>query len=92
MVSYASGVAALAVNILALMIVLGLCWAAMLWLGGNEHGHRRRRGDTDSGEPIERAKPAWIDDPCDACNGMGASPGDGRLEPCRECYGTGVLS
>ena len=38
----------LAINLVALIIVLGLCWGAMMWLGSAPHGH---------GHAQSRAKP-----------------------------------
>lgn len=82
---------ALAINLLALLIVLGLCWGAMMWLSGRFHGH--------GGAPTveidgigDLTMPATSTDPCEVCDGVGAQLTQGKLAPCHECYGTGVLS
>lgn len=117
-----------AINILALLIVLGLCWAAMVWLGGRHHGQSRAlkpiipfeaeylerlatSGESDnpqsdsvqsnstqpdnaqsnnaqSNNPLSLMSNA----PCTVCEGVGAQQTRGKLAPCPECLGTGVLS
>lgn len=105
--------AALAINLLALIIVLGLCWAAMMWLSGRFHGQRRtgdfhvdywdetsvsapgRAADsteTETGRASRQASVTASETPCTVCEGVGAQNSQGRLAPCPECYGTGVLS
>ena len=83
--------AILAINLLALLIVLGLCWAAMMWLSGRFHGHGGATtvevdgiGDFSQPQATEAA--------CSECEGVGAHNSNGRLVPCPTCYGTGVLS
>ena len=81
---------ALALNLLALVIVLGMCWAAMMWLSGRFHGH----GGATTQQPDgvgDLSMPLRADEPCGECDGVGARQQRGKLEPCRECYGTGVL-
>ena len=85
---------AFALNILALIMVLGLCWAAMMWLPGRFHGH----GDTVMIDDFDRvdfvdSRVGHLGDeaPCSLCAGVGASHERGRLQPCPECEGTGLL-
>lgn len=89
-------VAGLAVNLLALLIVLGLCWGAMMWLSDGFHSHRATTIDLDGvGDPNMFAAPTEpiIDvASCDTCEGVGAHNTDGRVAPCTECFGTGILS
>jgi len=85
--------AVLAINLLALLIVLGLCWAAMMWLSGRFHGHGGATtvqvdGVGDLSQPRTRSAEAA----CLECEGVGAHNADGKLAPCPACYGTGVLS
>lgn len=89
----------LAINLLALVIVLGMCWAAIMWLGNKSHGQRFSRdsfegaaeggyvniADVDVTSPIS-------DEACAVCAGVGAQQTRGKLAPCPECFGTGVLS
>lgn len=88
---YADRVTALAVNLLALLIVLGLCWGAMMWLSGRFHGHGGAT-TTEVDGVGDLSRPAADDTPCTVCEGVGATSRRGKLEPCRQCYGTGVLS
>lgn len=81
---------ALAINLLALLIVLGLCWAAMMWLSGRFHGHGGATTVEVDGVG-DLSQPTAPEAPCMACEGVGAQNSDGKLAPCRECYGTGVL-
>lgn len=91
-----------ALNILALLLVLGLCWFAMVFLTGRFHGHRgidesNGFGDADVREPASRdsatGMPVTVPestDACPACEGVGATQSRGRLMPCPQCEGTGV--
>lgn len=93
---------ALAINLIALLIVLGLCWTAMMWLSGRFHGQPRGSvveyddaSVTREAEPdptIERLARAASEAPCTLCEGVGAQNTHGQLRPCSECYGTGVLT
>ncbi|MEM7095543.1 MAG: hypothetical protein AAF567_21250 [Actinomycetota bacterium] len=83
-----------AINILALLLVLGLCWMAMMWLSGRFHGHGAGgrfaddyERDIMTGLPVE-----LFDDgvSCPVCEGVGATQERGKLRPCHECQGTGV--
>lgn len=103
---------ALAANLLALIIVLGLCWVAMMWLSGRFHGghmiessefefdtveidddaHTIRRTRFDAEGAHDLPVDIKTEPPCMACEGVGATTTQGRLSPCSECFGTGVLS
>ena len=107
--AYTWRVAAFALNLLALLIVLGLCWGAMMWLSGRFHGQRQRssvefetviefddakitgRGERDFGRGIDPVSAASSEMPCAVCDGVGAHSAQGKLAPCPECYGTGVV-
>ena len=82
---------ALAINLLALLIVLGLCWAAMMWLSGRFHGYRGATTvEVDGVSDLSQSTASEA--PCAACEGVGAQNLSGKLAPCAECYGTGVLA
>lgn len=81
---------AFAINILALIIVLGLCWAAMMWLSGRSHGHAPTTVEVDGIGDL--TMPMNSAEPCTTCQGVGARQRGGRLWPCQECFGTGVLN
>ena len=110
---------ALVMNLLGLIIVLGLCWMAMMWLSRGFHGvPKAERGlfsdnpepdmtypaipdaairELDSSallpsEPRDLPMTTGTDSPCQHCEGVGAKTSSGRLRPCPECLGTGVLS
>jgi len=82
---------AIAVNLLALLIVLGMCWAAMMWLSGRFHGHSRTTTSELDGIG-DLSAPGSPETPCTACQGVGAKSSRGRLVPCEMCHGTGVLN
>ena len=82
--------AALAINMLALLIVLGLCWGAMMWLSGRFHGHGGATTTHVDGVG-DLSQPVAAEAPCAVCEGVGAHNSHGKLAPCPECYGTGVL-
>lgn len=79
----------LAINILALLLVVGMCWTAMVWYSGRFH----RVVDETDGEvhyvalPVDTPGPGA---PCIPCEGVGATSLLGRLAPCPACQGTGV--
>lgn len=83
-----------AINILALLLVLGLCWFAMVWLTRRFHGHGSERAgdeidyhrDIMTGLPM----PARPGSDCTECKGVGATQHRGKLMPCRMCEGTGT--
>ena len=77
---------ALALNIIALVLVVAISWLGMVWLGGRIHARRKER---DLDEP--RAE--WMpepDSPCDVCKGVGAVHKRGSIRPCPMCEGTGI--
>ena len=86
---------AFALNLLALLMVIGLCWAAMMWLSGRSHGHGRSSivtiddFDSDNVQFVDTGANAMA--PCGTCDGVGASHRRGRLQPCPQCEGTGIL-
>lgn len=82
---------AIAVNLLALLIVVGLCWIAMMWLSGRFHGHGRSTTFEVDGVG-DFSAPRTAETPCAVCEGVGATSKRGRLTPCAVCEGTGVLS
>ncbi len=81
-----------ALNILALVIVLGLCWFAMVFLTGRFHGHRGGVEPTGFGD-AEFPEPASLDflrgdDGRDLMTGLPvASPAAGA---CPACEGVGA--
>jgi len=100
--------AALAVNLIALLIVVGMCWVAMMWLSGRFHGHGSefeyesvqyrgstrivRKGRIDARGADDQVIQLPVEPPCAVCEGVGAHNDHGKLAPCPECYGTGVLT
>lgn len=85
---------ALALNLLALLIVLGLCWGAMMWLSGRFHGHGGATTvEVDGIGDMSKEMPHHEHDAaCVACEGVGAQTTRGKLAPCSQCHGTGILS
>jgi len=79
---------ALALNVLALVMVLGMCWMAMMWLSGRSHGFGAERHGLTADAVAERPET----DACSVCEGVGAKHASGKLEPCGVCRGTGVAS
>jgi len=67
-----------ALNILALLLVVGMCWLAMVWLSGRSHG--------------SHGSDRLAQDPCAECEGVGATQDLGRLMLCSICDGTGMRS
>ncbi len=82
-----------ALNILALLLVLGLCWFAMVFLTGRFHGHRgvdepTGFGDADAPEPASRDFPRSDADGRDLMTGLPvASP---AADACPACEGVGA--
>lgn len=80
---------AFALNIVALILVIGICWFAMVWLSGRMHGtgesHRIDKAGVSGDSAAGKSQ-----SPCDACDGSGARTNLGRLAPCPVCEGTGV--
>jgi len=86
-------VTALALNLLALLIVVGLCWGAMMWLSGRFHGHGgATTTEVDGVGDFTQPVATTTDAPCTVCDGVGALNARGKLAPCPECFGTGVLA
>lgn len=79
----------LAVNLLALLLVVGLCWLAMVWVTGRFH-HTDHEDVHIVALPVDEGdfEPG---DPCMVCEGVGAKRSAGRLAPCEVCRGTGVF-
>lgn len=77
---------AIVLNLVALILVVGICWAGMMWLAGRAHGHTARGTDE------------WVitevrsGDKCPECDGIGAKPTLGSLKPCPLCEGTGIYT
>ena len=81
-----------AINILALLLVLGLCWFAMVWLTGRFHGHGDGEEEFDLHHVAMPVTDPEAGAPCMTCEGVGASNDGGRVVPCGDCHGTGILS
>ena len=81
---------AIALNLVALLLVLAFVWAGMVLMSGHLHKKRLERGLPD-GDPDRKWNAPAPDDPCPECGGVGAHPRRGSLEPCGSCKGTGVL-
>ena len=82
----------LAINILALLLVLGMCWFAMVWYSGRFHGRVEEPEDELHyvALPVDEAE-VEAGAPCVVCEGVGARPQRGRVIPCEQCQGTGVV-
>ena len=86
MLSTLGPVAAVALNLLALVLVLGISWVGMMWLAGRVHG--KDEGDVE--EWVITA--VEIGDPCPECDGVGAKQRLGGLTTCELCEGTGEIT
>lgn len=82
---------ALALNIISLVLVLGICWLAMMWYTRHSKSHVnlfeaevQRDRVTPAG-----ATPAASGELCEACEGLGAKSVRGSITPCPACLGTG---
>ncbi|MGI9623007.1 MAG: hypothetical protein ACR2PK_09245 [Acidimicrobiales bacterium] len=82
--------AAVALNLLALMLVVGSSWLAMMWLANRAHS-RRYVDNLDAEEEwvITRVE---LGDPCPECDGVGAKQKLGGLETCELCEGRGEIT
>ncbi len=78
--------AAVAVNLLALVLVLGISWVGMMWLAGRVH----RASDVLDDEWVITA--VEVGDPCPECDGVGAKQKLGGLTMCELCEGTGEIT
>ena len=78
-----------AINILALILVLGLCWFAMVWLTGRFHGHGVDEMEELHLVALPEDRPVDVV-ACVTCEGVGANTTAGQLRPCPDCEGTGV--
>ena len=81
---------AVALNLVALLLVLGFVWGGMVLMSGHLHRKRLEQGLPDRDVDTEWDPPAR-NDPCPECGGVGAHPLRGSLQPCTACEGTGVL-
>lgn len=75
---------AIVLNLLALVLVVGISWFAMVWLSTRVH---RGLGVDDE---ADESSLGLSEHPCRTCKGVGAQQRLGRLEPCPVCEGTGV--
>lgn len=75
---------ALVANIVALVLVVAICWFGMRWLARRVHGH----GDLDA-ELEDLLTPGEVRK-CPECGGVGATRQRGQILPCPACEGTGV--
>ena len=81
---------ALALNLVALLLVLAFVWVAMVATSGYFHRRQRRERQPDGEMAMEPDSPTR-EDPCPRCGGVGAHHRRGSLTPCDSCEGTGVL-
>lgn len=79
---------ALAVNILALVLVIAFVWVGMVWFSG--WFHRRSGPHAPDGDVEITSHPHDSEAPCRRCDGVGATVRRGDLRPCERCEGTGV--
>lgn len=77
---------AVALNLLALVLVLGISWVGMMWLAGRVH---RKGGIVDDEWVITAVE---VGDPCPECDGVGAKQRLGGLTMCELCEGTGEIT
>ncbi len=77
--------AAVALNLVALILVLGISWVGMMWLAGRVHS---------KGVEVEEwvISPVEVGDPCPECDGVGAKHRISGLSPCELCEGTGEIT
>lgn len=86
MLSTLDAVAAVALNLLALVLVLGISWVGMMWLAGRVHGQDAADGADWIITAVE------VGDPCPECDGVGAKQRLGGLSMCELCEGTGEIT
>jgi len=80
---------AFALNIAALILVLGITWVGMIWLSGRIHGVGQpdEPRDPTTGLPVKGVEG---EAECVTCAGIGALTDAGKVSPCPACNGTGV--
>ncbi|MFV2039956.1 MAG: hypothetical protein ACC660_06910 [Acidimicrobiales bacterium] len=76
---------AFVLNLVALVLVVGISWGGMMWLGTKLHA----RDKTDDEWVITEVRPG---DPCPECDGVGAKRSLGHVEPCPLCEGRGTYT
>lgn len=83
-----------ALNIAALILVLGITWVGMIWLSGRIHGVGQPEDSRDPVTGLPRPDGGrdqlGRDVECDTCSGIGALSDAGKVSPCPACNGTGV--
>ena len=72
---------AIVLNVVALGIVLGLCWVAVSFSSARS---RTRLS------PLPPPVTGYFERPCDRCEGLGAERGVRGVTPCELCDGSGV--
>ena len=75
-----------------LVLVLALCWFAMVGLGPKFHEVFSRNEAPDDLAELLEDREMIKEAPCDTCDGVGAGQVDGELMTCPACHGTGVIS
>jgi len=86
----------IALNLAALILVLGITWVGMIWLSGRVHPPQPDFDPADdSSRDQVRVQPRKEaarngDDECATCKGVGAESRNGRVVPCPACLGRGV--
>ena len=78
--------AALGLNLLALLLVVGILWSAMMWLTRKAHRHSEQEDEVWGITRVE------VGDPCPECDGIGARRRLGRIEACGLCEGKGEIT
>lgn len=81
---------AVALNLIALLLVLAFVWGGMVVMSGYFH-RKRLEGDLPDDGIDREWDPPDRNQPCPECRGVGAHPRKGSLQPCGSCQGTGVL-
>lgn len=81
-------------SVAALLIVLVLCWLAMVYMGDWYHrlfGRVQRVEVPDDASALLSDPALTAEAPCDTCDGMGGGQLDGELALCPDCRGTGIV-
>jgi hypothetical protein len=79
-------VAAFGLNLLALLLVVGISWLAMMWLTRWVHRHNDHEDEVWGITRVDAG------DPCPECDGIGARRRLGRIEACGLCEGKGEIT